>query len=117
MKKNQINTAIVKEEIIEEGTSTGQEMRIVKSFDIFPGTDSITTYDIPVGGKVLSITGIYDNIKMWVLCDPSAPIEKRVFRTYPSNTDIYFKGTTSLRYIGTGTTLNNNIFHLFEVLK
>jgi len=120
MKKNQTKREevvnVVTEVIIEEGTSSGQQMRIIKGFSVFPGVNSITNYDIPVGGQVISITGNHDNAKMWVLCDPTAPTEKRTFRAYPCNSEIYFKGTTSLRYVGTTRSSAEEILHVFEVI-
>jgi hypothetical protein len=89
-------------------------VKVIWKFELVPLK---TELRVPVGAEVLCI-GTQDRIPgesgvfLWALCDPDAPVETRVFRTFPTGRN--FK-SDNLVYVGTAVGVNGTlVFHVFE---
>jgi hypothetical protein len=71
-----------------------------------------TVLDLPQDAEVLTVQWQHEHPCLWVLVDPTAPTERRVFRIvgtgHPISGDVRYVGTVQLD----GGAL---IFHVFEV--
>ena len=76
------------------------------------------TIELPRDAKVLTVqvqrTGAY----LWVLVDPSAPLEPRHFRLAGTGHPITVEQAADLIYVGTFQLYGGDlVFHLFEIKK
>jgi hypothetical protein len=72
--------------------------------------------EMPKGAKILTVQMQGDDVCMWAMVDPAAPLERRQFLVVGTGHDI--PGADALTYLGTfqpdegGSPL---VFHVFEV--
>lgn len=70
------------------------------------------TIAIPEGGRILCVQMQGTKPHLWVLVDPSAPLQTRTFRVYGTGHEI--RGEGNQTYVGT-FQWNQLVFHVFEV--
>ena len=79
--------------------------------------DDKITVNLPEGAEVLTAQTQYDHPCLWVLVDPAAKKEKRVFRLAGTGHPIAFDMGSNYKFIDSfhfkGGTV---VFHLFEML-
>lgn len=69
--------------------------------------------EMPKGARILTAQPQADRLMLWVLVDPNAEREKRVFRTYPTGGHIT-DPVDRLVYIAT-IQFEGFVYHVFEV--
>ena len=82
---------------------------------LFETTDFFTL-DLPVGAEILAVALQRGQPCIWVLCDPKAGKETRIFVVYGTGHPIYH--CSDKKYIGTYQLSGNGlVFHLFEEIN
>lgn len=79
--------------------------------------DDYFRLDLPKGAKPLHLAEQYGNLQLWVLVDPTAPLQERWFRFAGTGHPIK-ESAEQLQHISTVVLENETlIFHLFEVVS
>ena len=76
-------------------------------------------FGVPKGGKILKVCqqGLED-VSMWILVDPSADSEERVFRIFGTGHEMEDTMGVELKYIDTFQTYGGGfVGHVFEVIS
>ena len=77
----------------------------------------VETINIPIGGTILHVNNIDDNIFLWVEIDPNkeTETEERIIEVFGTGHNIYDDMGTERKYIGTVKLQEGAlIFHIYE---
>lgn len=75
-----------------------------------------TILEIPAGGQVLAAQVQHADLQLWVLVDPTAPLEVREFTVYGTGHHVADDPGRQRTYIGTVQMAGGNlIVHVFEI--
>lgn len=72
------------------------------------------TVKMPVGSKIISVGNQFDDVFIWVLCDPEKPLEDRKIYVFGTGNELPDNIQTR-SFIGTVVTDGGNyVWHVFE---